>query len=51
MHIIEDLKILKKSMELTKSVYQLVSELPLEEKFGLISQIKKEFNPNSFKHC
>lgn len=28
-------------MELTKSVYQLVSELPTDEKFGLISQIKR----------
>ncbi len=28
-------------MELTKSVYQLVLELPTDEKFGLISQIKR----------
>lgn len=41
MHNIEDLKIWKKSMDLTKSVYQPVSELTLEEKFGLIPQIKR----------
>jgi len=41
MHKVEDLKIWKKSMELTKSVYQLVLELPTDEKFGLISQIKR----------
>lgn len=28
-------------MELVKSVYQLVSELPTDEKFGLNSQIKR----------
>tara|TARA_R110000823_G_C15543005_1_gene458369 strand:+ start:89 stop:436 length:348 start_codon:yes stop_codon:yes gene_type:complete len=41
MHKVEELIIWKKSMELTKSVYQLVSELPTDEKFGLISQIKR----------
>jgi four helix bundle protein len=41
MHKVEDLIIWKKSMELTKSVYQLVSELPTDEKFGPISQIKR----------
>jgi len=41
MHKIEDLKIWKKAMELAKSVYLLASELPNEEKYGLISQIKR----------
>ncbi len=41
MHKVEDLKIWKKSMELTKSIYQLALELPTDEKYGLISQIKR----------
>lgn len=41
MHKVEDLKIWKKSLELVKSVYQLSSELPIDEKFGLNSQIKR----------
>lgn len=41
MHKVENLKIWKKSIDLTKSVYLLVDELPTEEKFGLISQIKR----------
>ena len=41
MHKVEDLKIWNKSMELAKSLYQLVAELPSDEKFGLNSQIKR----------
>ncbi len=41
MHKIEDLKIWKKSIELTKSVYKICAELTSDEKFGLISQIKR----------
>ena len=41
MHKVEDLKIWKKSIELTKIVYRLVSELPSDEKYGLNSQIKR----------
>ncbi len=41
MHKVEDLKIWNKSIELVKSVYQLVAELPSDEKFGLNSQIKR----------
>lgn len=41
MHKVEDLKIWNKSIELAKSVYQLVAELPADEKFGLNSQIKR----------
>jgi len=41
MHKVEDLKIWKKSLELVKSVYQLSSELPTDEKFGLNIQIKR----------
>ena len=41
MHKIEDLKIWKKSMELTKSVYKICAELPSDERFGLVSQIKR----------
>ena len=41
MHKVEDLKIWKKSIELTKTVYLPVADLPSDEKFGLISQIKR----------
>ena len=41
MHKIENLKIWQKSIELNKRVYQLVLELPNDEKFGMISQIKR----------
>lgn len=41
MHKINDSLIWKKSIELAKSVYLLVAELPSEEKFGLKSQIKR----------
>ncbi|MRX66125.1 four helix bundle protein [Maribacter luteus] len=41
MHKLEDLKIWKKAIHLTKEVYLLVSELPSNEKFGLSSQIKR----------
>lgn len=41
MHKVEDLKIWKKSIELTKAIYLLISELPSDEKFGLTSQIKR----------
>lgn len=41
MHKVEDLKIWKKSIQLSKSIYQLMPELPKDEKFGLINQIKR----------
>lgn len=41
MHKVEDLKIWQKSIALTKTVYQLASELPSDEKYGLSSQIKR----------
>jgi len=41
MHKVEDLILWQKSIELAKAVYLLTSELPSEEKFGLISQIKR----------
>lgn len=41
MHKVDDLKVWKKSMELAKEVYQVASELPVDEKFGLISQIRR----------
>ena len=39
MHKVEDLKIWEKALKLTKEVYFLISELPLDEKYGLSSQI------------
>lgn len=41
MHKIEDLIIWKKSIQLTKQVYLLCSEISSEEKFGFISQIRR----------
>jgi len=37
----EDLKIWRKAMNLVEEVYSLMEKLPDDEKFGLISQIKK----------
>ena len=41
MHKIEELKIWKKSIKLTKLVYEITLALPSDEKYGLISQIKR----------
>ena len=41
MHKIEDLKIWQKAIELSKQVYETVSSLPSDEKYGLTSQIKR----------
>lgn len=41
MNKIEDLIIWKKAMELAKDIYKLSVELPANEKFGLVSQIKR----------
>ena len=41
MHKVEDLKIWKKSIDLAKTIYLLVAQLPSDEKFGLTSQIKR----------
>ena len=41
MNKVEDLKIWKKSIALAKEVYMIVKDLPIDEKFGLTSQIKR----------
>ncbi|RUA07938.1 MAG: four helix bundle protein [Flavobacteriia bacterium] len=41
MHKVEELKIWQKSIELTKLVYQLIKQLPSDEKYGLLGQIKR----------
>ena len=41
MHNIEKLEIWKKSMHLVKQVYLIISDLPIDEQFGLSSQIKR----------
>ncbi|MGE8514704.1 MAG: four helix bundle protein [Chryseobacterium culicis] len=41
MHNFEKLVFWQKSIELAKQVYIICSELPKDEKFGLISQIKR----------
>ncbi len=37
----EDLEVFKKAHKLTLDLYQLTSTFPAEEKFGLISQIRR----------
>ncbi|PWS27451.1 four helix bundle protein [Pedobacter yonginense] len=41
MHNFKDLKVWQKSIELAVEVYKAVSTLPADEKFGLISQMKR----------
>lgn len=41
MHDLNKLRIWVKSIELTKNVYELTKILPDDEKFGLISQIRR----------
>jgi S23 ribosomal protein. len=41
MHQVENLKIWQKAIVLTRSVYELVADLPSDERFGLSSQIKR----------
>ena len=40
-HNFKELLVWRKSIDLVKSVYQLTSSLPTEEKFGLISQMNR----------
>jgi four helix bundle protein len=40
-HNFRELKIWRESMNLVKHVYALTNELPVNEKFGLISQIQR----------
>ena len=41
MHKYQDLKLWNKSMELVVDVYQLTAEFPKEEKYGLVSQMRR----------
>ncbi len=41
MHNKKELKILNKSIDLAEKVYVLCAQLPIEEKYGLTSQIKR----------
>lgn len=41
MHKLEDLKIWHKSIEIVEKVYELTAQFPKEEKYGLISQIRR----------
>ena len=40
-HNFKELLVWKKSIELVKSIYQITSMLPSDERFGLISQINR----------
>ncbi|MFY0689835.1 MAG: four helix bundle protein [Cyclobacteriaceae bacterium] len=41
MHRYKELDVWKRSMALAKSIYDLTSEFPDEEKFGIISQMRR----------
>ena len=41
MHNLQEIIIWKKAIDLSKSVYLLCADLPKDEKFGLINQIKR----------
>ena len=41
MHILENLKVWLKSIDLVVSLYEFTVQLPSDEKFGLISQMKR----------
>ena len=41
MHNYKELKVWKKSIDLTYTVYQELKEFPSDEKFGLISQLRR----------
>ena len=41
MHKLEDLKIWTKAMNVAEETYKLSAEFPIEEKFGLTSQIRR----------
>lgn len=41
MHSIKDLKIWNKSIDLVVKVYDLTANFPAEERFGLVSQIRR----------
>lgn len=40
-HNFKELLVWKKSIELVKSIYQITSLLPMDEKFGLVSQMNR----------
>ncbi len=40
-HRLQDLQIWKRSMNLVKEIYLITQDLPSEEKYGLISQIRR----------
>lgn len=41
MHNLKELKIWKKAMALSRAVYQVSAEFPADERFGLISQVRR----------
>lgn len=41
MHNLKELKIWNKAIELATEIYQLTAEFPSEEKYGLISQLRR----------
>ncbi|MDB5011969.1 MAG: ribosomal protein [Daejeonella sp.] len=41
MHNFKDLRVWQKSMDLTTDIYKLLACFPIDEKFGLISQLKR----------
>jgi len=41
MHVLKDLKVWNKAMGITEKVYRLSANFPIEERYGLTSQIRR----------
>lgn len=41
MHNLKELKIWQKAVDITKSIYTVTKKFPAEEKFGLVSQMRR----------
>ncbi len=41
MHILEEIIVWKKSIDLAEELYKMLSKYPTEERYGLISQIQR----------
>ncbi|WKK85840.2 four helix bundle protein [Marivirga arenosa] len=41
MHNLKELKIWQKAIDITKSIYNVTKKFPSEEKFGLVSQMRR----------
>ena len=47
----KDLIVWQKGMQLAKQIYQLTQSFPTEEKFGLVSQMRRAAVSNTIQCC